>query len=151
MVDDNGNLVTAVGDPGTCVSWMAQPGPAQENTFADAETPGGTLDGVNNSVTLAYAPVGTSMLLFRNGLYLTPNFDYTLSGQTVTFVNGATPQPGDTLTASYRVDTSNSGNLGNLINPIPTHSPQVICSSAGSSVTTAAWKTVGGCDVPALG
>jgi hypothetical protein len=151
VVDDNGNLVTAVGDPGTCVFVDGTTGPCTGDTFADAETPGGAVDGVNNSVTLAYAPLGTSMLLFRNGLYLTPNFDYTLSGQTVTFVNGATPQPGDTLTASYRVDTSNSGNLGNLINPVPTHSPQVICSSAGSSVTTAAWKTVGGCDVPATG
>ena len=151
VVDDNGNLVTAVGDPGTCVFVDGTTGPCTGDTFADAETPGGTVDGVNNTVTLAYAPLGTSMLLFRNGLYQTPNFDYTLAGQTVTFVNGATPQAGDTLTASYRVDTTNSGNLGNLTNPVPTHAPQVICSSAGSSATTTAWRMVGGCDVPATG
>jgi hypothetical protein len=151
VVDDNGNLVTAVGDPGSCVFVDGTTGPCTGDTFADAETPAGTVDGVNNTVTLAFAPLGTSMLLFRNGLYQTPNFDYTLSGQTVTFVNGATPQAGDTLTASYRVDTTNSGNLGNLTNPVPTHSPQVICSSAGTSATTAAWRMVGGCDVPATG
>ena len=49
------------------------------------------------------------MQLFRNGLYMTPNFDYTLSASTITFATGAVPQPGDTLTASYRVDTSASG------------------------------------------
>lgn len=151
VVDDNGNLVTAVGDPGTCVFVDGTTGPCTGDTFADAETPGGTVDGVNNTLTLAFTPLGSSMLLFRNGLYQTPNFDYTLSGQTITFVNGATPQPNDTLTASYRVDTSNSGNLGNLTNPVHTIPAQVICSSAGTSTSVTALTTLGGCDVPATG
>jgi hypothetical protein len=151
VVDDNGNLVTAVGAPGTCVFVDGTTGPCTGDTFADAETPGGTVDGVNNTMTLAFPPLGLSMLLFRNGLYLTPNFDYTLASQTITFANGATPQAGDTLTASYRVDTSSSGNLGNLTNPVPTIAAQVICSAAGSSATTAAWTMLGGCDVPSTG
>ncbi len=156
VVDDNGNIVTAVGDPGTCVFVDGTTGPCTGDTFADAETPAGTVDGINNVLTLAFTPLGSSMLLFRNGLYMTPNFDYSLSGQTITFLTGATPQPGDTLTASYRVDTTNSGNLENLTNAVltnavPTHSPQVICSSAGSTATTTAWTTLGGCDIPATG
>jgi hypothetical protein len=151
VVDDNGNLVTAVGDPGACVFVDGTTGTCTGDTFADAETPAGTIDGVNNTLTLAFPPLGSSMLLFRNGLYMTPNFDYNLTAQTITFVTGGTPQPGDTLTASYRVDTSSSGNLGSLTSPIPTIAAQVICSAAGTSATTVLWTTVGGCDVPATG
>ena len=39
------------------------------------------------------------------------NYDYTLTGSAIQFAAGATPQPGDTLTASYRVDTSAGGNI----------------------------------------
>ncbi len=151
VVDDNGNIVTAVGDPGTCVFVDGTTGPCTGDTFADAETPAGTVDGVNNALTLAFTPLGSSMLLFRNGLYMTPNFDYSVAGQTITFLTGATPQPGDTLTASYRVDTSNSGNLGSLTNPVSTRSPQVICSAAGTTATATALTTLGGCDIPANG
>jgi hypothetical protein len=151
VVDDSGNLITAIGDPGTCVYVDGTTGPCTGDTFADAETPGGTLDGVNSILTLAQLPLGSSLMLFRNGLFQTPNFDYTLSGQTVTFTTGIVPQPGDTMTASYRVDTSNSGNLGNLTNPVPTISPQVICSATGTSTAVTSWTTLGGCDIPATG
>jgi len=151
VVDDNGNLITAVGAPGTCVFVDGTTGTCSGDTFADAETPGGTVDGVNNMLTLAYTPLGSSMLLFRNGLYLTPNLDYTLASQTITFASGLTPQPGDTLTASYRVDTSNSGNLGSLTNPINTIPAQVICSAAGTTNATTTLTTLGGCDIPATG
>ncbi len=156
VVDDNGNLVTAVGDPGSCVFVDGTTGPCPGDTFSDAETPGGTVNGVNNTLTLAYTPIGLSMLLFRNGLYLTPNFDYTISGQTITFVTGATPQPGDTLTASYRVDTSASGDLsgfntGGTSLPIHTVAAQVICSAAGTTSSSISWTSLGGCDIPAAG
>jgi hypothetical protein len=151
VVDNNGNLVTAVGDPGSCVFVDGTTGPCAGDTFADAETPTGTVNGTNNVLTLAYTPLGSSMLLFRNGLYMTPNFDYTLSGQTVTFVAGATPQANDTLTASYRVDTTNSGNLGNLSSQVHTLPAQVICSGAGSTTAATALTALGGCDIPASG
>ena len=42
VVDDNGNLITAVGTPGQCVFVDGTTGPCGGPTFADAETPGGT-------------------------------------------------------------------------------------------------------------
>lgn len=156
IVDDHGDLATAVGDPGECVFVDGTAGQCNPPAFSDAETPAGSVDGANNTLTLANTPLGLSLMLFRNGLYLTPNFDYTLSGSTITFVPGATPQSGDTLTASYRVDTSASTNIspfnnGGNTNPIHTAAAQVICSAAGVGTSAATWTTLGGCDIPAAG
>lgn len=72
--------------------------------FVDAETPQGAIDGVNARFTLSSAPnPGGSLQLYRNGLLQRAGVDYTLSGNTVTFLAGALPQPGDTLVAWYRV------------------------------------------------
>lgn len=73
-------------------------------TFADNETPGGIIDGVNLSFTLAAAPnPPASLQLYKNGVLLQLNGDYTLTGSTVTFVSAAVaPQPGDKLVANYR-------------------------------------------------
>ena len=156
VVDDSGNLVTAVGTPGQCVFVDGTTGPCGGPTFADAETPGGIVDGTNNTLTLVNTPLGSSMLLFRNGLYMTPAFDYTLTGSTITFLTGAVPQPGDTLTASYRVDTSASGNIssftsGGASTGIQTIAAQVLCSAAGIGAGVIAWTSLGGCDIPAAG
>jgi hypothetical protein len=155
IVDDSGNLETAAGDPGDCVFIDGTTGPCGGPTFSDAETPGGTVDGVNNTLTLALTPLGSSLMLFRNGLYLTTNFDYTLSGSTITFLTGALPQPGDTMTASYRVDTAASGDISLVTqgNPTPLHTAaaQVICSAAGATSSATAWTSLGGCDIPAAG
>ena len=155
IVDDNGMIETAAGDPGECVFVDGTTGPCGQPTYADAETPGGIVDGVNNTFTLAYTPLGSSLLLYRNGLYMTPNFDYVLTAQTFQFAAGATPQPGDTLTGSYRVDTSAGGNLAPLTGSggtvIHTLAAQVICSAAGAASTASAWTTLGGCDIPASG
>jgi hypothetical protein len=153
IVDDNGMIETAAGDPGECVFVDGTTGPCGQPTYADAETPGGIVDGTNNTFTLAYTPLGSSLMLFRNGLYMTPNFDYTLAGQSFQFAAGAMPQPGDTLTGSYRVDTSAAGSITPLTPPgggiIHTTSAQVICSAAGTSSSATAWTTLGGCDIPA--
>jgi hypothetical protein len=154
-VDDNGLIETSAGDPGDCVFVDGTTGPCGQPTYADAETPGGIVDGTNNTFTLAYTPLGSSLMLFRNGLYMTPNFDYVLTAQTFQFATGATPQPGDTLTGSYRVDTSAGGNIAPLTSPggavIHTLAAQVICSGAGTSTSATAWTSLGGCDVPAGG
>lgn len=73
-------------------------------TLVDQETPAGTLDGTNVVFTLTNTPAPTNgLVLFRNGIVQKAGgFDYTLSGNTITFVDGATPQPGDTLLAWYR-------------------------------------------------
>ncbi len=153
IVDDNGMIETAAGDPGECVFVDGTTGPCVQPTFADAETPGGIVDGTNNTFTLAYTPLGSSLMLFRNGLYMTPNFDYTLTGSTFQFSTGAVPQPGDTLTGSYRVDTSAGGDIAPFTAPgspvIHTTSAQVICSAAGTSGSATALTSLGGCDIPA--
>jgi hypothetical protein len=72
--------------------------------FADAETPGGTVDGVNTIFTLAFTPSpGISLQFVRNGLVQSPGgIDFDLSGNTVTFIPAATPQVDDILRAWYR-------------------------------------------------
>ncbi len=72
-------------------------------TFVDLETPAGLLNGSNLVFTLSAAPSPTNSLsLFRNGLRMSPTVDYTVSGNTITFISGAQPQPGDILRASFR-------------------------------------------------
>ena len=74
--------------------------------FVDAETPAGLVDGSNVVFTLLHAPAaaGGSLHLFRNGLRQNAVLDYTLSGNTITFLGGdAVPQPGDILLADYRL------------------------------------------------
>lgn len=154
VVDDNGLIETSVGDPGDCVFVDGTTGPCPQITYSDAEVPGGTIDGMNNTFTLAYTPLGASLMLFRNGIYLTANIDYMLNGQTIQFLSGAVPQPGDILIANYRVDTSAGGNITSLTTPggaIHTAAAQVICSQAGTTTSATAWTTLGGCDIPAAG
>ena len=76
--------------------------PAVPINFADAEVPAGTPNGTLATFTLAHAPVGSSLHLHRNGLRQLAGLDYTISGNTVTFLAVATPQTGDTLLADYR-------------------------------------------------
>lgn len=84
----------APGDPG---------GSTGSVQFADAEVPNGTIDGSNAAFNLTSAPSPPlSLILVRNGLIQKQGSDYTLSGASVSFVSGATPQPGDTLMAWYR-------------------------------------------------
>ncbi len=73
-------------------------------TFVDSEIPSGTVDGSNTVFAIAQTPSpATSLALFRNGIRLRANLDYTLTGTTLTFLSGLAPQPGDVLVASYRV------------------------------------------------
>jgi hypothetical protein len=77
--------------------------PGNAGSFADAEVPGGLINGVNVTFTLANAPTpAVSLQLTRNGLTLTAGIDYTLTASTITFLAGATPQTGDGLIAWYR-------------------------------------------------
>jgi hypothetical protein len=71
-------------------------------SFADDETPAGTIDGVNAVFTLAHSPnPAGSLELFKNGLVQRPaGADYTLAGSTITFVTP--PAALSTLVAWYR-------------------------------------------------
>jgi len=147
VVDDNGLIETAVGNTSDCVFVDGTSG-ACVVTFADAETPGGVIDGTNNTFTLANTPLGASLQLFRNGVYQTAGFDYTLSGSTLQF-GAAVPQSGDTLTANYRVDTSAVGSI-NVGGPtVVTTAAQVLCSAAGATNRSSAVSTLGSCTIPA--
>jgi hypothetical protein len=74
--------------------------------YSDAEVPGGTVNGSNAVFTLVNAPnPAVSLQLHRNGLLQTAGIDYTLSGNTITFLAGAIPQSTPTpdgLVAWYR-------------------------------------------------
>jgi len=73
-------------------------------TFADAETPSGTIDGSNAVFTLAHTPSPAgSLQLYKNGQQMIAGgADYTLATATATFTASAKPQTGDVLIAFYR-------------------------------------------------
>ncbi len=106
MVNSDGQLasVTPTQAPSDCVLANGSTAPCGSVIqFVDNETPGGLVDGVNLTFTLAHPPnPASSVMLFRNGLLQRLTVDFTLTGSTIQFVAGATPQPGDVLVASYR-------------------------------------------------
>jgi len=152
VIDQNGQIEAAVGDLGQCVLVDGTTGPCGVGSqFFDAETPGGTIDGVNNTFTLQNGPSGSSLALYRNGVYMTANTDYTLNGATITFASGAQPLPGDALIANYRIDPS-AGNISALrtgTTGVGSVVAQVICSANGSATSAVTWATLGTCAIPA--
>jgi len=153
VIDQNGQIEAAVGDLGQCVLVDGTTGPCGgvSSQFFDAEVPGGTMDGNNTAFTLLNPPSGSSLSLYRNGLYQTANFDYTLTGSTIAFAGGAQPQPGDTLIANYRIDPS-AGNVVSLTSGTGTKNSllaQVLCSANGTSTSAVTWTTLGNCSIPA--
>lgn len=71
-------------------------------TFADAETPSGTINGANTTFTLAHTPSPAADLqLYLNGQQLIAGgADYTLSTATITMTSA--PKTNDVLQAFYR-------------------------------------------------
>jgi uncharacterized protein YoxC len=94
------NALPKTGD--IVLAYYRTPGTGSATNFADNETPGGAINGVNLTFTLASAPnPASSLRLFRNGLLMDPGGDYTLSGSSITITSTA-PQTGDSLAAYYR-------------------------------------------------
>jgi hypothetical protein len=144
VINQAGMIEGAAGSAGDCVRVDGTSGSCGGNlltnfVYADKEIPTGTLDGVNTLFTLQNQPSPTNSLsIYRNGILLSAGSDYSLSGGTVTFFLGSVPQPGDTLFASYR--------FADPSNPLSTlASPQVVCSSAGSSTSSATTTSLGTC------
>lgn len=73
-------------------------------SFADAEVPSGTINGSNDTFTLANSPSPAgSLQLYKNGQQMIAGgSDYTLTTNSIVFVAGAIPQTGDVLKAFYR-------------------------------------------------
>jgi hypothetical protein len=145
VVDAMGLLESAVGSASDCMHVDGSSGPCGGVTpaFMDGDLPGGIVDGSNVTFTLSATPnpVG-SLAVYRNGLLQKPAQDYTLSGQTLQFVTAATPQPGDTLLASYRLAAAEAGT------PQLYPTPQVLCSGTGASTTNTALTSLGTCAIP---
>jgi phage-related tail fiber protein len=71
-------------------------------SFADNETPSGTVNGSNTTFTLANTPTAGSVSLYMNGMLQEAGSgnDYTISGSTITYL--AAPISGDKIRANYR-------------------------------------------------
>ena len=147
FVDALGALDSVDGNASDCVHVDGSSGPCgsgQAASFVDADSLTGIVDGSNGTFTLSGAPApSTSLAVYRNGILQKAGQDFSLSGAAITFVTASVPQPGDTLLASYRLGTTDSG-TGQMF---PT--PQVLCSSTGSAITTTTLSSIGACSIPA--
>jgi hypothetical protein len=104
------------------------------------------VDGANAAFTLANPPSpAVSLALYRNGMLQKAGLDYALSGSTVQFVTAATPQPGDTLLASYRVAAAGAQLGEDTAGP----TVQTLCSSSGGLTFSTASTSLGTCVIPA--
>jgi hypothetical protein len=79
--------------------------------------------------------------VFVNGILLKQNFDYTLSGNTISFQALSAPQPGDTLVTSYRLAGPN--------NPGEAVAAQVLCGGSGIGTGSTTPTSLGTCTIPA--
>lgn len=101
------NCINFVGDFVTAVT-SSTPGKvdvfiSQSFQFVDFEIPSGSIDGSNTVYTLANSPMPTSSLkVVKRGLVMMENDDYTVSGNTISFVTGSRPTPGSNLFCWYR-------------------------------------------------
>ncbi len=66
-----------------------------------SEIPTGNVDGSNSSFHLSVLPYPDTLKLYKNGIRLANNVDYTLNSQQIAFI--AAPQNGDSLIADYEV------------------------------------------------
>lgn len=79
-------------------------GVVNANSFSVNETPSGTVNGTNDTFTLAHTPVSGTVMVFANGQLLDAGSgnDYTISGSTITFESGAIPASGEKIRATYQ-------------------------------------------------
>jgi hypothetical protein len=68
--------------------------------YFDDETPSGTKNGVNTDFILKKVPERGSLKIYRNGVRQRVTEDYTLSGQTITFL--VAPTSAEIILADYR-------------------------------------------------
>ncbi|MCX6591887.1 MAG: hypothetical protein NTZ56_10205 [Acidobacteria bacterium] len=110
----SGNATDCVRVDGSTVACSPGGGPG----FVDSEVPAGAVNSSNRVFTTASTPQpASSLALYRNGVLQRNPADYSISGNTITFVTAATPQTGDTVLASYRltVDPTPVGTAGGML------------------------------------
>lgn len=147
IINSSGMIDGASGALGNCVLVSGASGPCGGGgvlpQFSDNEVPGGTINGSNSTFTLQFTPSPSSSLqLYLNGLLMDQGVDYTVSGSTITFALGSTPQGGDLLLADYRY-ASPTNPLGSLT------TPQVVCSSVGLTTSSTSATPLATCTLPA--
>jgi hypothetical protein len=98
-------MAASVPQTGDLLQASYRTGTSGQANFVDNQVPSGTINGVNLAFSLASAPTPTSSLrLYKNGVLLMQNADYTISGSSITFLNTSiTPTYGDSLVSFYRV------------------------------------------------
>ena len=146
FVNPNGAVETVTGSATDCVRVDGSTGPCggTQSSFVDGETPAGVVDGANTAFTLVSVPSpAASLTLYRNGMLQQPVQDFSLSGNQLLFVSAATPQPGDSLLASYRL----FGSTDDTPQLFPY--PQVLCSGLGAATNSSTLASVGTCTIPA--
>jgi len=106
IINSTGGIDAAAGNLSDCVhvdGTSGSCGGATSTAFVDASVPVGIINGANTQFTLASTPVpATSVAVWRNGLFLNPGTDFTVSGNVITLAGGSTPLVGDTILTSYR-------------------------------------------------
>ncbi len=146
VVNPLGALESVSGSATDCVRVDGSSGPCGQPapSFVDGDAPAGIVDGANTMFTLAAAPEpAASLAVYRNGILQKVGFDYSASGRTIQFVAAATPQPGDTLLAAYRLGPAPEGGEPQMYS-----SPQVLCSGTGASTNSADFASIGTCSIP---
>ena len=108
VINAAGEIESVAGNAGDCVRVDGTASTCFDTaalaSFVDGEIPVGSIDGINSYYTLQTSPVpSTSLQLYRNGVYQTAGTDFTVSSNSIRFLTGAVPQPGDFVLASYRV------------------------------------------------
>jgi hypothetical protein len=148
VINAEGALEGAIGNSSDCIRVDGTSGPCGGGSaanFVDAEAPAGLVDGANAGFGLTGLPSPpTSLQLYRNGVLQKAGFDYALNGSEIQFVAEATPQPGDTLLASYRTESG-----GGIAATMTSTGIQVVCGAAGSTTNSDQWSPLGTCAIPA--
>ncbi len=147
MINPLGALDAVTGSANDCVrvDGSAAPCGSAEGApaFVDGDIPAGIVDGANTSFSLSATPSpAASLAVYRNGLLLAAGADYTLSSRTIHFVPAATPQPADSLLASYRLSGAAAGSQ--LFS-----APQVLCAGTGAATGSATFSSLGNCSLAA--
>jgi hypothetical protein len=149
VVDGSGLVESATGNATDCMHVDGSSGPCGGGapSFVDGDLPTGIVDGNNATFALTAVPApSTSLSFYRNGMLQKPSLDYTATGNSVLFLTGATPQPGDTLLASYRTSASAGAIAGSFSGFSTT---QVLCSGMGATGSAASLTSLGTCSIPA--